>query len=80
MACLHLLPVPLCTDLRWRIVWLLHYKELDSKDIADLLYMHIATVRRIISLFDTSGDVSQRAIRLDLRECYQNQKNTPSSG
>ena len=52
------MPVPLSTDLRWQIVWLHHYKELDNIDIADLLYVHITTVRRIINLFDTSGDVA----------------------
>ena len=52
------MPVPLSTDLRWRIVWLHHYKEVSNKDIADLLYVHITTVRRIIHLFDISGDVA----------------------
>ena len=52
------MPVPLSTDLRWRIVWLHHYKELSNRDIADLLHVYITTVRRIIHLFDTSGDVA----------------------
>ena len=43
------MPVPLSTDLRWRIVWLHHYKEYSNQDIADLLYIHVTTVRRIIT-------------------------------
>ena len=39
-------------------MWLHHYKELDYKAIADLLYVHISTVRRIIISYDSSGDVS----------------------
>ena len=52
------MPLTLSSDLIWRIVWLHHYKELNKKDIADLLYVHITTVTRIIALFDTSGDVA----------------------
>ena len=39
-------------------MWLHHYKEVSNKDIADLLYVHITTVRRIIRLFDTTGDIA----------------------
>ena len=39
-------------------MWLHHYKELDYKAIADLLYVHISTVRKIIISYDSSGDVS----------------------
>ena len=52
------MPVPLSTDLRWRIVWLHHYKEYSNQDIADLLYIHVTTVRRIITHYDTYGDVA----------------------
>ena len=52
------MPVPLSADLRWRIVWLHHYKEYNNQDIADLLYIHVTTVRRIITQFDTYGDIA----------------------
>lgn len=52
------MPIPLSTGLRWRIVWLHHYRELSSKEIADLLYIHVTTVRRITNLFDAVGDVA----------------------
>ena len=39
-------------------MWLHHYKEYSNQDIADLLYIHVATVRRIITQFDTYGDVA----------------------
>ena len=37
---------------------LYHYKEYSNQDIADLLYIHVTTVRRIITQFDTYGDVA----------------------
>ena len=39
-------------------MWLYHYKELSYMYIADLMYIHISTVRRIIGLYNQSGDVS----------------------
>ena len=51
------MPIPLSTDLRWRIVWLHYFKQMSCKDIADILYIHISTVRRIIALYNQSGDV-----------------------
>ena len=53
------MPVPFSSDLRWRIVWL-YYKELSFKQIADLLYVHGSTARRIIERYEQSGDVSPR--------------------
>jgi len=48
------------------------YKELDHKPIADILYVHTSTVRRIIILYNSSGDVSpvsyQHCPRKMLRE------------
>lgn len=38
-------------------MWLHHYRELSSKEIADLLYIHVTTVKRITNLFDIVGDV-----------------------
>ena len=52
------MPLPLSNDLRWRIVWLHYYKELDLKTIADMLYIHTSTARRIISRYDAHGDIS----------------------
>lgn len=54
------MPVALSSDVRWRIVWLHHYKDLCLKEIADLFYIHISTVRRILNKFDQSGDVSPK--------------------
>ena len=54
------MPVPFSSDLRWRIVWLYYYKELSFKQIADLLYVHGSTARRIIERYEQSGDVSPR--------------------
>ena len=39
-------------------MWLHHYKEYNNQDIADLLYIHVTTVRRIIAQFDAQGDVA----------------------
>ena len=51
------MPIPLSTDLRWRIVWLYHFKQMSCKDIADIFHIHISTVRRIIALYNQCGDV-----------------------
>ena len=59
------MPVPLSSDLRWRIVWLHHHKEYSNQDIADLLYIHVTTVRRIITQFDTYGDVAPASYKHD---------------
>ena len=52
------MPLPLSDDLRWRIVWLHHYKELDDKEIADLLDIHPSTIKRIVNQYNATGDVS----------------------
>ena len=52
------MPVPLSTDLRWRIVWLHLYKDMNYKQVADLLYVHVSTVRRIINLYESTGSVA----------------------
>ena len=52
------MPRALSSDLRWRIVWLYHYQGLSYKSIADLLYIHKSTVRRVINRFDLFSDVS----------------------
>ena len=58
------MPIPLTADVRWRIVLLYHYKEYSNQDIADLLYIHVTTVRRIITQFDTYGDVAPVSYKL----------------
>ena len=45
-------------DLRWRIVWLYHYKEKSIEEIQELLFVSSRTVRRYLALFDETGDVS----------------------
>ena len=56
LLCVTALPTPVVyypktvsADLTWRIVWLHYYKEYSNRDIADLLYVHITTVRRFIA-------------------------------
>ena len=41
---------------RWRVVWLHYFKEIDCKEVANMLYIH--TVRRITTRYNTDGDVS----------------------
>lgn len=57
------MPLPLSSDLRWRVVWLHYYKEISYSRIADLLYIHASTVRRIIAQYDSTGDVAPRSYR-----------------
>jgi len=52
------MPLALSNDLRWRVVWLHHYKELSCKEISDLLYIHISTVYRILDRFQECGTVA----------------------
>ena len=73
------MPVPLSSDLRWRFVWLHHYKEYNNKDIADLLYVHFATVRRIITLYDQHGDVAPIKYEHGPKNFHRNLKNEPMS-
>ena len=65
------MPVPLSSDLRWRIVWLYHYKDLSYEEIADLLYIHSSTARRIVNKFNWSGDISPRNGRRGPRRLLQ---------
>ena len=44
-------------DLRWRVVWLHHYKELSCREISYLLYIHISTIYRILDRFQEYGTV-----------------------
>ena len=38
-------------------MWLNHYKGYCNQDIADI-YIHVTTVRRIITQFDAYGDIA----------------------
>ena len=50
------MPVPLSIDLRELCGYTT--TEYSNQDIADLLYIHVTTVRRIITHYDTYGDVA----------------------
>ena len=50
----------LSSDIRWRIVWLLQYKGFSLQQIADLLYIHVSTARRILFKFHQTGTVSPK--------------------
>ena len=52
------MPLAYSNDLRWRIVWLYHYKEKSIEEIQELLFVSSRTVRRYLALFDETGDVS----------------------
>lgn len=52
------MPRALSADLRWRILWLHHYKQLKYNTIADLLYIHTSTVRRVVSRYNAFSDVA----------------------
>ena len=51
------MPLALSNDLRWRVVWLHHYKELSCREISDLLYIHISTIYRILDRHQEYGTV-----------------------
>ena len=52
------MPVPIAIEVRWRIVWLHYHKEFSCKAIADLLYVNVTTVRRIIARYVATGEVA----------------------
>ena len=52
------MPLAYSNDLRWRIVWLYHYKEKSIEEIQELLFISSRSVRRYLTLFDETGDVS----------------------
>ena len=51
------MPLALSNDLRWRVVWLHYYKELSCKEVAELLYIHVSTVYRVLDRHNEIGDV-----------------------
>ena len=51
------MPVVISNDLRGRIVWMCYYKEIDCKEIAELLYVHISTVYRVLDRYNQYGTV-----------------------
>ena len=56
-ALLRIMPIALSVDLRWRIVWLCHYKQYTVNEVAELLVVCTKTVRRILKRYDESGTV-----------------------
>ena len=48
------MPLAYSKDLRWRIVWLYHYK---NKSIKEIEFVSSRSVRRFLDLFDSFGDV-----------------------
>lgn len=54
------MPTAFSTDLRWRIVWLKIAHDIPTKEIAVLLGVSERTVRRILKLFNTTGDVKPK--------------------
>ena len=52
------MPLAYSNDLRWRIVWLYYYKEKSIEEIQDLLFVSNRSVRRYLTLFEETGDVS----------------------
>lgn len=52
------MPLAYSNDLRWRIVWLYYCKEKSIEEIQELLYVSTRSVRRYLTLFEETGDVS----------------------
>ena len=52
------MPLAYSNDLRWCIVWLYYYKEKSIEEIQDLLFVSTRSVRRYLTLFEETGDVS----------------------
>ena len=44
--------IALSNDLRWRIVQMYYYKEIDCKETADLLYVHLSTILRVLNRYN----------------------------
>lgn len=43
---------------RWRIVWMRYYKEMDCKEIAELLYVSVLSVYRVLDRYNEYGTVA----------------------
>lgn len=52
------MPTPYSDDLRWRIVWLRIARDMEPREIADLLCIGESTVRRYTQRFYETGSVS----------------------
>ena len=57
------MPIALPDDLRWRIIWMHYYKRIGCKDIAELLFIHISTVYRIIDRYRADETVAPFSYR-----------------
>lgn len=54
-------------DVRWRIIWQSQALSLSSKEIAIHLNIDILTVKRILHIFTTTGDVCKRTYSSERR-------------
>ena len=52
-----MMPVPYSNDLRWRIVWLNVFLQLESGDIARLMHISERSVYRFAERYKATGDV-----------------------
>ena len=52
------MPTPYSDDLRWRTVWLRIARDMEPREIADLLCIGESTVRRYTQRFYETGSVS----------------------
>jgi len=57
------MPLPYSLDLRWRIAWAHLTQNLSQSSIAVLFSVSDRTVRRLISLFNQTGDVKPQSRR-----------------
>ena len=57
MFCGVTMPIALSNDHRWQIVLMHCYKNIDCKEIADLLYVHLSTVYRVLDRYNEYGTV-----------------------
>ena len=57
------MPPTLSADLRLRIVWLYHCRQIKCDEIADLLCIHVSAVYRVINRYQTTGTVSPVSTR-----------------
>ena len=57
------MPVPYSDDLRWRIVWLNAFLEVEAAEVAKYMHVSERTVYRYVERYKVTGDVRQCAKR-----------------
>ena len=57
------MPRPYSIDFRWRIVWLSVVNHWDANDISQFLCVSERTVRRLVTLFQQTGDIKPKSYR-----------------